>query len=93
MFTGLSTARKALKAVAALREWCDELHLRMQKVERQAAEIDQLREKFKSLEGKFYASRNRAQNPVDEVGATRESRRAAALAQYGLVPKRETGET
>jgi hypothetical protein len=75
MFTGLRTAKKALELAKAHAEALETLHARLEKLESE----------HKRLRGRFYQARADLIEGSENVsGTSREARKAAAFAKFGI---------
>jgi len=95
MFTGLRTARKALKAAQELEEqvtayggaWNKELQQQRMLIQALREELDLLRAHHNKLRGKYYGDQTNAKE-ADEYQHldSREARKAAAFKKAGIMP-------
>lgn len=85
MFTGLRTALRALRIASEAQDTAHNLELQLKSLR---ADLEHLEGQHLSLRGRFYASRPGAPDAADSgAGGSREARKAAALAKFGLVTK------
>jgi Flp pilus assembly protein TadB len=84
LFTGLRTARRALKLAFECQERLDQLE---RALKAGLEHLDLLETHHKQLRGRFYATRFPAEAGAESPPATsREARRAEAFKQRGIIP-------